>query len=266
MNRRAALARPAAALLEALGRVRRDTGDEDGVHDARVAARRLLAVAEIWLPASEDRDLLARRLEKVVRRLGPVRNLDVTIGLLSEGPKSDAAARKALLRRAKKKRRAERKELERRVKERRISRLKSAIAAVLHRQDPGEAPAKSSLGRRLKRVLTLAGRGDPLSDSARAHEIRREVRFLRYQFETLEGAWPPREFESLRRTFLRLQDAAGAWRDREIVLRMAGRLKKSAAAPLRKRLEAEREELGREFVKALGELVARKAALAGNGA
>lgn len=72
----------------ALARARR--GEPDGVHQARVASRRIreiLPLIETWELADEEASHRHRRRGKDVRRvaagLGAVRELDVTLGLLS---------------------------------------------------------------------------------------------------------------------------------------------------------------------------------------
>jgi CHAD domain-containing protein len=70
------------ALAETLPSAR--TGEPEGVHQARVATRRLRETLPVVLVGRRSRK--ARRLRKEVRRLtralGPVREMDVTLGLL----------------------------------------------------------------------------------------------------------------------------------------------------------------------------------------
>src|SRR5438876_11826117 len=61
-------------------------GDEDSIHDARVATRRMRAALRLIKPLIDDehRKLLARALRKLRRRLGPARDLDVMIAHLEK--------------------------------------------------------------------------------------------------------------------------------------------------------------------------------------
>jgi CHAD domain-containing protein len=83
-----AMAEQVQRFAHALGRARR--GDAGGVHQARVASRRIreiLPLVETWELAGEEASHRHRRRLKDVRRvasaLGAVRELDVTMGLLS---------------------------------------------------------------------------------------------------------------------------------------------------------------------------------------
>ena len=84
-----AMAEQVRRFAHALGRARR--GEPSGVHQARVASRRIreiLPLVETWELSGEDETHRRRRRGKDVRRvaaaLGAVRELDVTMGLLSE--------------------------------------------------------------------------------------------------------------------------------------------------------------------------------------
>lgn len=60
--------------------------DEDGIHDARVATRRLKAAMELLQAVLSDnhRKAFEKVLKKLRRRLGPLRDLDVMIGRLKK--------------------------------------------------------------------------------------------------------------------------------------------------------------------------------------
>jgi CHAD domain-containing protein len=74
------------------------TGDTQAIHQARVASRRLretLPLAQAVLD-DDDVDQLQRRMRRLTRLLGPVRELDVTIGLAIEHRESLPAEAPAL--------------------------------------------------------------------------------------------------------------------------------------------------------------------------
>lgn len=268
---RAALTPVAARLLAELRRVGRDPADADAVHDARVAGRRLFAGTELWLEPGKAQEKLRARVERCVKRLGRVRNLDVAAEFLREGPAGDAAARKALARRFRRKAVVERARLGEWLGPGRIKRLKVALARVLAgAREDARAPAKSSLGPRLRRVLSLARTGRAMDDPARAHELRREIRVLRYQQESIAALYPAAQAASLAGLFVRLQDAAGEWHDRFVIDRAAARLEKKPkfrgkVGVLRARLAAEMKERAAAFESSLAELVGLKDVLAGKG-
>lgn len=269
MTPRAALTPAAARLLACLRRVAADPADTDAVHDARVAARRLLAAAEIRLPESKAREKLRERLEKSVRRLGRVRNLDVAGEFLRKGPAADAAARKALA--AKLRRQAEkaRRRLGAWLTPGRIRRVKEAVARALA-GPAGPEPARGSLLPRLGNVVRLAARGRPMDDPERAHELRRQIRFLRYQQESIPGCYTRAADAAFRAMFVRLQDAAGEWHDRFTIDRAAAKFaRRRGRIPgmeaLRRRLAAEMRARAARFGRELAGLLRRADALAGTG-
>jgi CHAD domain-containing protein len=77
-----ALRRAGRRLAGALADARR--GDADGVHDARVACRRLRETLDVVAIAGDGVGRLDRRLRRIARALGPVRELDVARALLDD--------------------------------------------------------------------------------------------------------------------------------------------------------------------------------------
>lgn len=268
-NARAALAPPAARLLDELRRVRKNPSDDEAVHDARVAGRRLLAGTELWLEAGTCRGKLQKRLEKCVRRLGRVRNLDVSIAFLKDGPAEDASARKALARKLKREAKLERKRLAGWLERRRVERLKSALSkALAASKEDAPRPAPARLETRLRKILRLASRGKPMDDPPRAHELRQEIRFLRYQQESIRALYSADDDGALAQMFVRLQEAAGEWHDRFVIDRQAAAMGpkprlQSALKALRIRLAAEMRERSAQFEEALEELARLRPVLTG---
>jgi len=67
--------------------------DEKAVHQARVATRRIKAGLELLDPLlAKSAKNMGRAGRKLRRRLGPLRDLDVMIGLVAEGSKTDSIA------------------------------------------------------------------------------------------------------------------------------------------------------------------------------
>src|SRR6476659_1821295 len=75
-------------------------GDENSVHQARVASRRLReALPVLGARASEQAvDRAGKRVRRITRALGPVRELDVTLSLLAELEGKGAAPKRAIAR------------------------------------------------------------------------------------------------------------------------------------------------------------------------
>lgn len=269
-NARAALAPPAARLLDELRRVRKDPSDAEAVHDGRVAGRRLLAGAELWLAKGPGREKLRARLEKCVRKLGKVRNLDVSIAFLKDGPAEDASARRELARKLKREAKLERKKLARWLERRRVERLKSALSkALAESKEDAPRPVPGALGTRLRRILRMAGQGSPMDDPPRAHALRQEIRLLRYQQESIRALYSAADDEALARVFVRLQEAAGEWHDRFVIDREASSLGpksrlRAGLVALRRRLAAEMRERSTQFEAALAELERMRPILTGS--
>ncbi|MCC6738863.1 MAG: CHAD domain-containing protein [Planctomycetia bacterium] len=267
---RAALTPHASRLLSELRGVMKDPSDADAVHDARVSARRLLAALEIRLPESEAGEELRGRLDKCVRRLGRVRNLDVAERFLRRGPAAEAAARRALAEKLRRQAKKARRRLGSWLTPGRIRRVKEAVARALAGPAAPE-PGRISLAPRLGAVMRLAAQGRPMDDPERAHELRRQIRFLRYQQESIAGCYPAAADAAFRAMFVRLQDAAGEWHDRFAIDRAAVRFARKRGgvkglAALRRRLAVEMRARATRFERELAGLLRRSSELAGTDA
>jgi CHAD domain-containing protein len=261
-SRNATLDRLAGKLKEELRKVKRRASDVEAVHDARVAARRLLAAGELWATHVAPWPAVRDRLPRLVRKLGRVRNLDIALDLLRTGPKEEASARKKLTRRLRKLRREERTRVADWLSGRKIDKLDDRMKKVVRdvRQKPVlDAPSPPDLAPHFARVMSLfAGRAWAPS-SEEAHAIRREARRLRYAHETLEWAYEPEDFERVVKVLGRIQELAGEWHDRVILEKYASRAirKGKAPAPLSRflaRIQSESKDLSDKFVRAAAEL------------
>jgi len=262
-SRNSTLDRLAGGLKDELKKVRRSPSDVEAVHDARVAARRLLAAGELWASHVALWPGVRDRLPRIVRKLGRVRNLDIALDLLRKGPKEEASARKSLSRRLRKLRRQERDRVADWLSDRKIDKIDGKMKKVVRevREKPVlDAPSPPDLAPHLARVMSLfAGRAwEPSSEEA--HAIRREARRLRYAHETLEWAYEPEDFERIVKALGRIQELAGEWHDRVILEKYAAKAirKGKAPAPLSRflaRIQAESKELSEKFVRAAAELM-----------
>jgi CHAD domain-containing protein len=261
-SRNSTLDRLAGKLKEELRKVRRSPSDQEAVHDARVAARRLLAAGELWAAHVALWPGVRDRLPRIVRKLGRVRNLDIALDLLRQGPKEEARARKALSRRLRKLRKEERASVARWLSERKIEKIDGKMKKVVRdvREKPVlDAPSPPDLAPHLARVMSLfAGRAWAPSPEE-AHAIRREARRLRYAHETLEWAYEPDDFARVVKVLGRIQELAGEWHDRVILEKFAAKAirKGKAQAQLSRflaRVQSESKELSDKFVRAAAEL------------
>lgn len=80
-----AILRAKAAPVFALEQAAREGGDADAVHDMRVASRRTREAMRLLAPAYESAEFarLFRRIRRVTRALGPVRDADVFIAAMA---------------------------------------------------------------------------------------------------------------------------------------------------------------------------------------
>ncbi|MBI3857950.1 MAG: CHAD domain-containing protein [Planctomycetes bacterium] len=261
-SRNATLDRLAGRLKEELRKVRKSPANAEAIHDARVAARRLLAAGELWAPHVAPWPGVRDRLPRIVRKLGRVRNLDIAIDLLRKGTKEDAAARKALSRFLRRIRKEERARVAAWLKDRKIDKIDLRMRKVVRevRQKPVlDAPSPPDLAPHFARVMSLfTGRAwEPSSEEA--HAIRREARRLRYAHETLEWAYEPEDFQKVVKVLGRIQEMAGEWHDRVILEKFAAKAirRGKAPAPLAgflAQIQAESKTLSGKFVRAASEL------------
>ncbi|HLY11169.1 MAG TPA: CHAD domain-containing protein [Planctomycetota bacterium] len=261
-TRNATLDKLADWLVGELRKVRRNPDDAEAVHDARVAARRLLAAGELWAAPAAAWANVRDRLPSIVRRLGHVRNLDIVLDLLRKGTPEDAGARKELSRHLRKDRKEARIEMADWLTKRKVDRIRSGMKTVVRevRQKPVlDAPSPSDLGPHFARVMSLFTGRAWAPSAEEAHAIRREVRRLRYAHETLQWAYEAEQFKRVVKTLHKIQELAGAWQDRCILEKFAAKAirRGKVSSPLTgflSRIQAESKSLADRFVRAAMEL------------
>ena len=220
-----------------------DGSDPEGVHQMRVGVRRLRSALSLWkemLPA-EQAEPLRRDLRWLGGELGPARDLDVflqeTLGRLLQGLPDEPDLKR--LRDAAEELRTEAYE-----------RARTAIlsrrftAAILHlgrfvaargwRQQslspesarlfqPAAERAAVLLARRRKKVRRL-GRGIRERSVPEKHELRIQLKKLRYAAEFLRELYPGRRPRRLLRRVGRLQDVLGRLNDVAAAERILGQV------------------------------------------
>jgi len=234
----------------------------EAVHDARVAARRLLAAGELWATHAADWPGVRDRLPRILRRLGQLRNLDIALGLLRHGANDDKSARRSLSRHLRKLRKKERVRVGDWLSTKKIERIDKAMKKVIRevRQKPVlDAPSPPDLAPHFARLMSLfTGRAWAPSPEE-AHAIRREVRRLRYAHETLEWAYEPQDFLRVVKLLNRIQEVAGDWQDRCVIERFASKALRrgKVSTPLGgflARIQTESKVLSEKFVRVATEL------------
>jgi CHAD domain-containing protein len=261
-SRNATLDRLADRLVLELKKVRKSPANIEAIHDARVAARRLLAAGELWATHADPWPAVRDRLPRILRKLGQLRNFDIAIGLLRRGTKEDEPARRALTRILRKQRKKERDRVADWITAKKIDRIQDAMRKVVKevRQKPVlDAPSPPDLAPHFARVMSLfTGRAWAPSPEE-AHAIRREVRRLRYAHETLEWAYEPEDFERVVKLLHRIQEVAGEWQDRCVIEKFAskairrGKITKPIDGYLT-RIQTESKALSDKFVRVAAEL------------
>ena len=204
-------------------------GDEISVHQARVASRRLREALPVLGGRADEQALeqAQKRVRRITRALGPVRELDVTLLLLAEleakgtTPKrAIARVRKAVLE-ERQKRRTEMLDV---ITPMRLEKLRKRLVKVsspeshvspVPRNALAEAAAQSAFrAKTLKAAIDRAG-GIYVAD--RLHRVRIEAKKLRYALEIQRQLSRSRAIAALTRLKTE-QDLLGRIHDLEILI------------------------------------------------
>jgi len=228
-------------------------GSVKGIHQARVASRRLREVLPIVGPPAGKRPLrkAERRVRDLTRLLGPVRELDVSLELLAElkVPPAAGPALPALRALVAAERQHRRKRLASTLDDKAARATVRAVRAVIERI--GTAPDSSWQERAIERARTRAVTFitamyavGALFDSARLHAVRIAAKKLRYSLELIEEAGVLNVGDALD-VLKRTQEQLGRLHDLQVLLVFA-RAPELAAGPRRNELASLRDQLDRE--------------------
>ena len=208
-------------------------GDVDGVHQARVASRRLREIIPVLGTGLDDVRLkpVRRRLRDVTRALGPVRELDVALGMIDdhvpegdEGEPLRGAWRAHLLARRRAPVRALRKALasgQREALHDRLDEVERARAA----SDDGQW-REALAGQLATRARTLRARIEQtgaLFHAEPLHEVRIAAKQLRYALEITADTGLARLARPLA-TLKATQDVLGRLHDLDVLAGLLGDL------------------------------------------
>ncbi len=171
-------------------------GDETSVHEARVASRRLRGVLPV-IGASADASTLdraQRQVRRITRALGPVRELDVSLGLLAEFENKGATPARAIARVREalmSQRVACRREMLDAITPSRLDKLRKRLVRVavpdVHREPrPDEvSEALRQAGARAAMLRAAIDHAGQLYLADRLHRVRVAAKKLRYALEIL---------------------------------------------------------------------------------
>jgi CHAD domain-containing protein len=236
---------------------------EDGVHDMRVSTRRLRAALKVF------RDLgalapLEREVKKLQDALGEVRDTHVQGAWLKQAARKEKPSQRAgleALRASVEAQLGAREKRLRRAMSRWANRTVPALLREAKRLDgPGRyggQRVRTQLRRRLRKVERLMEDYADAPDAVTAHELRKEVKKLRYEAELFRPALR-RRMEALLEALVPLQELLGELHDSDVRLGLlegfaaGGTATERTAA--RKLLETVREERAERAARTAWEL------------
>lgn len=243
-------------------------GDADRLHEARVATRRLRERLPLVLPSSSGRKLV-RKVRKLSRVLGPVRELDVALQTLDElnqptdVPPAAVVKLRQLLRQERLRMYADMSSQVARIdvdklRRRAVAAVRKGHRAAAASQAPKRlAAAQERAGRRAVRLRAAVDNAAGLYLPDRLHEVRIAVKKMRYALELVRELSGSRATARIN-TLKSAQDLLGRMHDLEVLI---GRVRavqgSSSAANLRlsagldrlvRRLETECRQLHGHYV------------------
>jgi len=216
------------------------SGDETSVHQARVASRRLRGALPM-LTATADPDALDRvdrRVRRITRALGPVRELDVALLLLAELAGRGAASAGAISRvraAVAAERVKRRREMLDEITPSRLDKLRKRLVGVAAPETQpttkgsslAEAAAQSA--RRARRLRAAIERAGGIYIGERLHRVRVEAKKLRYALEIQRELTQSRSRTHLNRLKAQ-QDLLGRMHDLEILIERTRAVQESLTA------------------------------------
>lgn len=216
--------------LDELRRMRKRArgGETEPVHRMRVATRRLRAALRVFQDVVPTAQGARRRLRRLARRLGAVRDRDVMAALLRRQLKQGLAPAErqrllALLRAVRRERAQALQRLARRLGERRQRALRRSVAQLAHRgAAPGDDEELATIGlaRAVARLADEVSRQSAMREARPSpdalHQLRIAMKRLRYVLEfhaSAGGLAYDAELEVARA----VQDCLGELRDIDVV-------------------------------------------------
>jgi CHAD domain-containing protein len=225
------------ALLQKLGRLLKEMPEGvtvERVHDLRTTVRRLETLGSALCPSAFAQSKPVKRLSRLRRRAGKVRDLDVQMGLLSNLRIEAGVRDKArLLHSMESMRDKQAKRLVKLVRDVNVRSLQKSLRRLL------AVPAQPAPVERRRREQWLAQAMDQFAGAVRRrpqlqeqnlHDFRMECKRVRY---LAEMAVPHPRARAWVERLKRIQDAAGEWHDSVVLCQRAeGLLDDGRPAPL----------------------------------
>ena len=215
-------------------------GDESSVHEARVASRRLREALPVLGARADERtlDRAEKRVRRLTRALGPVRELDVTLLLLAELEARGATAPRAIAR-VRDKVTAERLERRREMLEEitpsRLNQLCKRLVKVAAPDSPPHPPtdelveAAQQAAKRARRLKAAIEHAGSIYLADRLHRVRIAAKKLRYALEIQRELSHARPTARLTRIKVQ-QDLLGRMHDLEILIDRTRRVQEALPA------------------------------------
>jgi CHAD domain-containing protein len=202
------------------------SGDDTGVHQARVASRRLREAVPVLATGlrGSKAGKARRKIRRLTRALGTVRELDVTLGILDELARADGVPRsavEAVRARVIAERDLGRESMLKRLDRVNVEKLHRRLASVAEAlQETSEEawrdPLAARLARRAERLTAAVDEAGQMYAPERLHQVRIAAKKLRYGLEIAAGvgvaAAAPRV-----RTLKRVQDLLGRMHDLQVL-------------------------------------------------
>jgi inorganic triphosphatase YgiF len=202
-----------------------DGRDPEGVHQMRVAVRRLRAALSAFRDVLPDdrRKPLNKALRRLQVALGPARDWDVFVEETLEPLQAQRDAPKALSRFAERVTEARRrayKAARRALASARYGRLQITLVRFAYTpidhppaQRPTAAVAAELLRQRYETVLAAAGDDPSALEEAAKHALRIDIKKLRYALDFFQSLFDPAAVKPWRSAAKKLQDCLGALND-----------------------------------------------------
>lgn len=219
----------------------------DGVHDMRVAVRRLRAALNVFAEAG-PLEKVERQVKRLQDALGEVRDVHVQLAWLAEAGGEERPRRRGGLKALREEYAAGFEDKEARLRGELKRWAARTVPALLRQMGRLEAPwryggkrVRRRLRWRLRRVEKRMAHYQLAGDGASAHELRKELKKLRYELEIFQPAFR-RTLGALLEMLVPLQNGLGELHDADVRLE---RLERTAAqAPVAER-QAARKLLAR---------------------
>ena len=217
-------------------------GDVARVHEARVATRRLREAVPLIVSGTRARKF-ERRMRRLTRALGPVRELDVALETLDELSRAGAVP-EASITRLRQEIRLERERvhahLRSEVSHVDVERLRRKLVAAARKhqsvtharaRDPKRiARARTRASRRANRLRAAVDNASTIYLPDRLHEVRIAVKKLRYALEVARELSGSRAVAQIR-ALKHVQDLLGRMHDLEVLILRVRGLQGSPQAP-----------------------------------